>query len=519
MPSALTLTATVIAVVYSFFRALVFLRHDSREPKLVVGTIPYLSNLLGMVIGQDKFYQRLRDETRLPIYTLNIPGLPVYIVNSLDVLQRVDRHIDTLPFAPMKAQTCKKVCSVSQAGISKIYGNNLLAQDGYLYSHQRASAQAGAPGVGLNSLSRSASRVFAAAFDRVESQGRTAVDLYDFVRQATFDATTDAMYGPHNPFRADQNLKDWAIFEAGLPLMFINLFPNILARSACKARERLVTAFVDYFGKNKHLDGGSLFVQLTQRVNDSTGLSLEDKARIEVGQVAAATFNTAPGAYWCVWRVLSDPVVFKDCREEVMRLVDDVDGVFTIDLARVRTECPLLVSTLQECLRFYGTATSLRLIYEDTMLGDEYLLKKGGAVLMPNSVFHTDEALWGPTVREFDHTRFLKTGQRKSSTKHPAVAFRAFGGGHVLCPGRHLASTEMLILMALVLVRVDVVHPEGEWPAAKMGQSAGRALPLPKNRVLVDFVPRAAGKWRVVFSDENNSGVNLVAEDIDSNKS
>lgn len=60
MPSALALTATAIAVVYSFLRALVFLRHDSREPKLVVGTIPYLSNLVGMVIGQDKFYQRLR---------------------------------------------------------------------------------------------------------------------------------------------------------------------------------------------------------------------------------------------------------------------------------------------------------------------------------------------------------------------------------------------------------------------------------------------------------------------------
>ncbi|KAI0446709.1 cytochrome P450 [Xylaria telfairii] len=519
MPSTLALSATAIAVVYSLLRALVFLRHDSREPKLVIGPIPYLSNLLGMVIGQDKFYQRLRDETRLPIYTLNIPGLPVYIVNSLEVLQRVDRHIDTLPFAPMKAQTCKKVCSVSQAGISKIYGDNLLSQDGYLYSHQRASAQAGAPGIGLNSLSRSATRVFAAAFDRIESQGRTAVDLYDFVRQATFDATTDALYGPHNPFRTEENLKDWAIFETGLPLMFIGLFPNILARSACKARERLVTAFIDYFGKNKHLKGGSLFVELTQKVNDSTGLNLEDKARIEVGQVAAATFNTAPGAYWCVWRVLSDPIVFKDCRDEVMRLVDESDGIHTIDLARLRTECPLLVSTLQEVMRFYGTATSLRLIYEDTMLGDEYLLKKGGAVLMPNCMFHTDEVLWGPTVREFDHTRFLKTGQRKSNTKHPAAAFRGFGGGHVLCPGRHLASTEMLALMALILVRVDVVPHAGKWPAAVPGQSAGRALPPPKNRVLVDFVPRAAGKWQVIFSDENNSGVNLVAEDIDSNKS
>ncbi|KAI1097636.1 cytochrome P450 [Jackrogersella minutella] len=460
MPSALALAATAIAVIYSFLRALVYLKHDSREPKPI-----------------DKFYKRMKDETHLPIYTPNIPGVPVYIVNSLEVLQRVDRHIDTLPFAPMKAQTCKKVCSVSQAGISKIYGNNLLAQDGCLFSHERASAQAGAPGASLNALSRSAGKVFAAAFDRVEARGRTSVDLYEFVHDAIFNATTDAVY-------------------AGLPMLFLGFLPNILARRACKARQRLVAAFIDYFGNHKHLDGGSLFF---------TGLSLVDKARIEVGQVAAATFNTAPGAYWCVWAILSDPAVFKDCRKEVMRLVDEANGTRTIDLVHVRTECPLLLSTLQEVMRFYGTAASLRLIYEDTVLGDEYLLKKGGAVLMPNAIV--------------DHTRFLKAGRRNSSNKHPAAAFRGFSGGHVLYPGRYLASTEMLALMALILVRVDVVPPGGGWPAAPIGLSAGRALPLPSKRMLVDFIPRAAGKWRVVFTDKDNSGVDVVAEDMHSTNS
>lgn len=44
------------------------------------------------------------------------------------------------------------------------------------------------------------------------------------------------------------------------------------------------------------------------------------------------------------------------------------------------------------------------------------------------------------------------------------------------------------------------MSPRGKWSAAMMGQSAGRALPLPKSRVLVDFVSRAARKWRVIFS-------------------
>lgn len=60
MPSALVLAATAIVVIYSFFRALVYLRHDSREPKPIVGAIPYISPLFGMLIGQDKFYKRMR---------------------------------------------------------------------------------------------------------------------------------------------------------------------------------------------------------------------------------------------------------------------------------------------------------------------------------------------------------------------------------------------------------------------------------------------------------------------------
>lgn len=57
--------------------------------------------------------------------------------------------------------------------------------------------------------------------------------------------------------------------------------------------------------------------------------------------------------------------------------------------------------------------------------------------------------------------------------------------------------------MASIFGRADVVPPNrGEWPAAPIGLSAGRALSLSSKRILVDFIPRAAGKLRVIFSDE-----------------
>ncbi|OTA83397.1 hypothetical protein M434DRAFT_36762 [Hypoxylon sp. CO27-5] len=154
--------------------------------------------------------------------------------------------------------------------------------------------------------------------------------------------------------------------------------PNILTRRACKARQRLVAASNGYFGNDKHLDGGSLFVQLTNKVNDSTGFSLVDKAQIEVGQVAAATFNAAPSAY---------------------------------------------------------------------------------------------------------------------CTKHPAAAFRGFGGGHVLCPERHLASTEMPVLIALILERVVVVP--------LVGMASGTDWSVSRQSIAS---AKAAGKWRELFTDKDNSG-------------
>ncbi|OTB01949.1 hypothetical protein M426DRAFT_63139, partial [Hypoxylon sp. CI-4A] len=237
-------------------------------------------------------------------------------------------------------------------------------------------------------------------------------------------------------------------------------------------------------------------------------------ARVEVGQVAAATFNTAPGAFWAVWQVLADPLVFEDCKQEVPKLVqNDGDGTSTIDLSRIRAECPILISTLQEVFRFHGTSMALRLVQEDTLVDNQYLLKKGGAVFMPNAVVHSDESLWGPTVGEFNHKRFLRSA-RNEATKHPAAVFRSFGGGHILCPGRHFATTEILSLMALMLVRVDVIPVTGKWTEPKKDLVVGRALPIPKSHLNVKIVPKPGRKWRIVYSAEDTSGVDIVAEDL-----
>ncbi|KAG8158298.1 hypothetical protein KVR01_012059 [Diaporthe batatas] len=379
--------------------------------------------------------------------------------------------------------------------MDKVAGDKETAEDGYLRSFSRDIAPGASPGQGLDSLNMEAVKHFAAAFDRRANKGPSTVNLYEWLRHEIFASTMEATYGPHNPFRDAQNEDAWLEVERSL--------------KACRA---LITEFDRYFNDKGHLDG-SLFVQLREKHNAAFGLDTRETAHTEIGQVTAAIVNTAPTAFWLVWQVLTDPVVAKDCREEVNRLVTvSADGTHTIDLADVMTACPILVSTWQEVLRFHGISIAARVIKEDTLVDSQYLLKKGGLVMIPNAVIHSDPTLWGPTVGQFNHRRFLKGGKNAES-RFPAAAFRGFGGGQVLCPGRHFASTEVLALLALLLVRFDVQPVGGKWVEPEKDVVMDRACPLPKRDVRVELIPKSSHNWHVVLSG-SHGGINIVAEDI-----
>lgn len=401
---------------------------------------------------------------------------------------------------------------VSKAGMDIIADHRRLTESGYLRSFPRASAVATAPGPGLDALNGMAVKVFAASFDKLVTQGRTKLDLYKWIRHEIFAATTEATYGPGNPFRQNEYEQAWFEYESGIVALMMGFFPKLLARWSLQARDRMVDELISYLKKDEQ-KLGSLFIQVRRRHNEEFGLSLEDTAHTEIGQVAAGIVNTAPTAFWLIWKVLSDPMVLQDCRQEAESLVHiRADGVRTINLSQVLTSCPILVSTWQETLRFYGTSISARVIQEDTMVDNEFLLKKGGVLLMPTGTVHSDQSVWGPSAGEFNHKRFLKT-KIQGSKYCPAAAFRGFGGGHVLCPGRHFASTEVLSLLALILVRFDVLPSGGKWVMPKKDMVMARACPLPLSSTEVELVPRDDHAWCVLFSG-NNEGIKIVAEDL-----
>ncbi|KAK2596102.1 hypothetical protein QQS21_006449 [Conoideocrella luteorostrata] len=512
MSSSIAIVVAIVATTYVFLWAIALLTHDPREPKAVAGTIPYVSTLIGMLTQEGRYYVLMRDKYRLPIYTLKVPGPSIYVVNSLSLVQRIDRHISTVAFTPIQARLCDKGMRVSKAGMAEIAGDKLLREDGYLRQFPRYAAVGASPGPGLDSLNRAAVDVFAASLDAIAAQGPTTIKLYDWIRHEIFIATTESTYGHGNPFRDVKNEQTWFEYEKGILTLLLGIFPSVFARRSLKACYVLVTELNRYLEEKKDRDA-SVFLKQRIKHNTDFGLSLADTAHTEVGQITAGIVNTAPCCFWLVWQIFSHPPILEDCRKEAAQLVRrSSDGVYTIDLAQVRTSCPTLLSTWQEVLRFHGTSVGTRIVQEDTIVDDQFLLKKGGVVLMPNAVIHSDEALWGSDAKVFNHKRFLKKFD-KSGIGRPTTAFRGFGGGHVVCPGRYFVTTEVLSFLTLLLVRFDVRPIGGKWVEPSKKSAMDRACPLPKTDVEIELIPKSNQAWRVVFSEASKE-VDVFAENI-----
>jgi cytochrome P450 len=225
--------------------------------------------------------------------------------------------------------------------------------------------------------------------------------------------------------------------------------------------------------------------------------------------------NTIPSAFWVLWHIISDAAALKECRDELYQLCRVTDGRVTIDITEVKTSCPMLLSTLQEVLRVHGTGTSVRIVQEDHLLDDKYLLKKGATLMIPGPVQHSEKSVYGESVNDFNHKRFVRTGAKRPNP----VGFRSFGGGSTLCPGRHFASTEIIAFVALMVLRFDIEPKSGKWvqpTTVKAGMQA--TVPPPDFDIEVEITTHqgelASKQWNVILTGSDKPE-EIVAEDAE----
>ncbi|KAI8943898.1 cytochrome P450 [Xylaria longipes] len=513
MSSTLGIVLGSVAAAYAFLFALLHFTQDSREPPVVGVTIPFISPLFGFISGMQKFSIKLRDKYGLPIYTLRMPGQRIYVVNSLSLIIQLQRQFKTVSFCPIESQAAATVMGVGPAGRAIIGSDKMLDDDSYLSTFVPSIRPGLSPGPGLDALNGAAIEHLSNCLSDLHSKTPTVIELFSWIRDQLCMATTEATYGPKNPFRDPAVQEAWYVFEPQIMVHMLGAWPSVLARKSLRAREHvLIPSFEEYFAQEGHLQG-SVLTQCRYKHNIGHGIRGRDLAATEIGQLVASLVNSVGGAFWMIYNIFSDPVVLDECRKEVEKLVQvDGDGVPTIDIFKVGTACPILLSTWQETLRYMHIGISARVVLEDSMLDGKYLLKKGATVMMVTPVQNTDTSLWGPTAGKFDHRRFLRVSGSKQT--NPA-AFRSFGGGRVLCPGRHFVSTEVLSFVAILLLRFELkpLTKHGKWIRPRMNSPMTTAMPTPKDEFPVEVTPRDSREWRLSFS-ASNKGVDMVAEDV-----
>lgn len=284
-------------------------------------------------------------------------------------------------------------------------------------------------------------------------------------------------------------------FDAGF--LILTAFPkaSVLFPELIRAREILATAMTEYMHTGGYKTASGLVRMRYEYHHEKFGFSVEDIARGEIGNAFAVLGNTTPCALWLIFHIFSDDQVLEDVRREVSALVyeerrNGAEIVSSVDLAGIRTSCPILMSTFQETMRFRAVTLGSRAVLEDVNLGGRYLLKKGSMLIIPSRVQHRDAEAWGDNFGEFDHLRFTRKPDKKHKRPN-RVAYRAFGGGHVLCPGRHFASTELMAFAALLVLQFDVIPVGGRWLEPVCDNTPAHAeFPILDRDIDVELHPR-----------------------------
>lgn len=127
--------------------------------------------------------------------------------------------------------------------------------------------------------------------------------------------------------------------------------------------------------------------------------------------------------------------------------------------------CPKVGAIWHETLRMSGWAASVRLITEDTVIGNKSM-RKGNRVMVPHRLLHFDEDIFGEATHEFRINRWL---DNKDLARSPS--FRPFGAGKTRCSGRFLARFSVTTFVATLLRRFDVeLVGKPDFPRADQGR-------------------------------------------------
>ena len=203
-------------------------RHEE-EPPEIWHTVPFFGHIFGLFRHGHSYFKILRceysalcsvdwltpmdssDKYRLPIYTLKIFGLKIYVVNAPKLVVRIQSDSKAFSFNRIIAATIKMFCNLDPQTLTEYHDSapSNGVHEGILNDMREAVNSALAPGPALDEMCTSMLRRLGPLLSELESNIQTpSEDLWLWVRRTTSLASTRAAYGPASPFDLDPELVD-----------------------------------------------------------------------------------------------------------------------------------------------------------------------------------------------------------------------------------------------------------------------------------------------------------------------
>ncbi|KAH6632069.1 cytochrome P450 [Chaetomium tenue] len=185
--------------------------------------------------------------------------------------------------------------------------------------------------------------------------------------------------------------------------------------------------------------------------------------RVQAGDVQlslamAALFTTTELFRALVVEMARRPELIGELRSEVEEQIGE-HGISVAALSGM----VLMDSFMKETQRLNSGPVALeRVALKDITLPDGKVIPRGAHIMVDS----TD--LWNPAVYpnpdQFDARRFLRKrqeGDKASQFVQSSPTYNVFGGGRHICPGRFLASNELKLALAHILLKYDIRLGEG----------------------------------------------------------
>ncbi|KAF9691170.1 hypothetical protein EKO04_010672 [Ascochyta lentis] len=468
-PTTLGVCGLVAALIVLSVNALRF-KVDPREPPVVYPKIPLVGHVIGTFLSGAMYTRKLSQKNKYPIFTMPMLTGRAYIVAAPDLCAAVQKASTALSFDPIVAEMTPRLVGssahtksiIKDAPDTKEDRNNIMKRSHHLINP---------PLMPQNILGASKTQLeyFGGVIAKIEDNSE--VDLFRYIRRAVTAASMTTFYGPNNPFEKHPELvEDFWDWEEGNVAYMIGLLRSVFARKASRGLEACVRGFAEYIEAGDTKDAYKLIRERNQLHIDVGIADINERARLEVAMSLGFNVNASGTTFWIVNNIFSRPGLLSQIREEIRANALLGHGVLSAD--SLRQACPRLNSAYRETMRLYVPSASARLVHEDTILADTWLLRKDCVVQLPGSVIHHDPEIWGADVDLFNPDRFLYSVNGSKSNPdgtipegkahfiHPA-AFRSFGGGASLCPGRHFANMEVLGLAAVLIMGFDMEPIDG----------------------------------------------------------